>query len=142
MRLRETNKYGAENIKRQNERNRKKQPKTQRSTWRKKTNPSNKKGHQGFLFCQKKPLRVRECSVRPSCKALFSLEERVGFKKCCLIEVIYFIHFFLFFPLIILECLRSTKDSSQVFIYIPQTSSISGFSLTEEKQFPYKNEAA
>lgn len=29
LRLRETNKYGAENIKRQNERNRKNQPKTE-----------------------------------------------------------------------------------------------------------------
>lgn len=78
MILRETNKYGAENIKRQNERNRKKQPKRQRSTWRKKTkNPSNKKSHREFLFCQK-TLGVRVCSVRPSCKALFSLEERVG----------------------------------------------------------------
>lgn len=52
-----------------------------------------------------------------------------------------FYSFFSFF-LRTLECLRSTKDGSQVFIYIPQTSSISGFSLTEEKQFPYKNEAS
>lgn len=35
--------------------------------------------------------------------------------------------------LIILECLRSTKDSSQVFFYIPQTSSISGLSFNRRK---------
>lgn len=50
-------------------------------------------------FCSAKKPWESDCSVRPSCKALFSLEERVGYKKCCLIEVIapqmgnYFIHF-------------------------------------------------
>jgi len=51
-----------------------------RSMQGKKINPSNRKSHQDFLFCQKM-LGVRVCCVRIYCKILIFSEERVGIKN-------------------------------------------------------------